>query len=282
MSEPGVSYGRIPIEEVTVGERLRRTDPAWVEALSKSMKARGLLQPIRVTLEEEGTFSLSSGGHRLEAARELGWTDIPAVVVEAAWINAQERLLDEILENLVRHELTKLDRARALYELKRVYSDLYPETRRGGDRKSRAAKEAREDQTAVFAIRSEIAEEIGLSQRSIRLAVSIWEGLSEKSRERLPLTAFANHQQSLQLLSQQPHDVQDKALGMLMADHPRATTVADAIARIEKRRQPTEAERRWTRALASIERLKPGERRRLFTQYEDEVRAFAKLQGWLN
>jgi len=63
---------------------------------------------------ETHQFDLIVGGQRLEAARRLGWTVIPANIVN--W-EPDRRRMWEIIENLHRAELTELERADQFAEL---------------------------------------------------------------------------------------------------------------------------------------------------------------------
>ena len=75
-----------------------------------------------------------------EAARELAYEQIEAIVIDTG---EHEHRLIEIDENLMRAELTHLDRGRFLAERKRIYFELHPTRRHGGDRRSDTFAEAR-------------------------------------------------------------------------------------------------------------------------------------------
>jgi hypothetical protein len=68
----------IPIASIRIENRLRPLDSAKVAELAASIAELGLLQPIGI--RPDGT--LVYGYHRLEACKQLGWTEIPAVVVD--------------------------------------------------------------------------------------------------------------------------------------------------------------------------------------------------------
>jgi hypothetical protein len=123
---------KIPIVRVRVGARKRPLDSAKVAELAASIAELGLLQPIGV--RPDGT--LVYGYHRLEACKQLGWTEIPAVVVDGDDLRAE---LAEISENLIRNELTLLERAEHLARMRAVYEQLYPNARGVG----RPAKNSR-------------------------------------------------------------------------------------------------------------------------------------------
>lgn len=281
MSGFPASYEQLSIASVDVGVRLRRTDPAWVEALALLMREQGLLQPIAVVLEEGGRYSLVAGAHRLAAAKALAWDTIDARVTPAAWIKDQERRLQEILENVARNELNKLDRAANLAELKALYEQLHPSSRNGGDRRSQAAKDKRENQNEIFAFCSETAKRIGLSRRSIELAVAIWSGLSVESRSRLSGTWLADHQASLQTLSGLDAATQKKVLDLLLSDPAGAETIADAVMIAEGRRPPKADELALKRALTGFTRLDRKGQRAFLRQNKATVIAILREEGWI-
>jgi ParB family chromosome partitioning protein len=101
----------IPIASIRIENRLRPLDSAKVAELAASIAELGLLQPIGI--RPDGT--LVYGYHRLEACKQLGWTEIPAVVVDGDDLRAE---LAEISENLIRSELTLLERAEHLARLR--------------------------------------------------------------------------------------------------------------------------------------------------------------------
>jgi hypothetical protein len=135
------------VEHVIVPEGRRKLNESVVQALTESMAAYGLQTPITVRILEEtvidgrewvGVPVLIAGGHRLEAARRLGWERIDAIVVEYDDLRRAE--LWEIDENLCRSVLSSAEYSAAIVRRKALYEELHPETRHGGDRKSGAAK----------------------------------------------------------------------------------------------------------------------------------------------
>lgn len=279
MSSMGATFEQIPVTSIDVGARLRQTDSAWVEALATMIRDQGLLQPIAVVAEKGERYSLIAGAHRLAAVRSLGLDTIDARVTPAAWIKDQERRLQEILENVARNELNKLDRAANFAELLAVYEELHPEIRHGGDRKSQVARNKDENQTAILAIRSEIAEKVGLSDRSIRRAVAIWTNLSPDSRNRLPGTPFSNDQVGLQTLSGLNAAMQKKVLDLLLSDPAGADSVADALMLAEGRRAPKANELALKRALTGFTRLDKNGRRDFVRQHQATLIAALREEG---
>jgi ParB family transcriptional regulator, chromosome partitioning protein len=155
----------IPLDQIEVGERLRAVDADYVALIAESLADRGLDTPIIVTgAGADGRHRLIAGGHRVAAARQAGWTEIAAKVVEVTELEAK---LIEIDENLVRRELSALDRAVFLAERKRIYEALNPATKRGGDR--RATKPT---SVSVWSFGKATAAKLGVDERTIQRAVA--------------------------------------------------------------------------------------------------------------
>jgi len=88
-----------------------------VQELAASLDTYGLLQPI-VVRRVRGGFMLIAGRRRLEAARLLGWSDMPAIVRAEA--DDQAYLLT-LVENMQRLDLTPREEATALEVLVREH-----------------------------------------------------------------------------------------------------------------------------------------------------------------
>lgn len=93
------------IAEITVGDRAR-TQMGWLDPLERSIEARGLLQPIGVTSEGELIF----GARRLQACKNLGWTDIPVTVVNIDASDPASSIKAERDENEVRKDFTPMEK----------------------------------------------------------------------------------------------------------------------------------------------------------------------------
>lgn len=79
-------------------------------ALSESIKARGILQPLVVRPIPGGRFELVAGERRLRAARLAGLEEVPAVVRET---EESEQLELALVENVAREDLNPVEEARA-------------------------------------------------------------------------------------------------------------------------------------------------------------------------
>lgn len=89
----------VPIKEIKVKKRVRK-DLGNLENLKESMKIYGLMNP--VTLNRK--YELIAGERRLQAAIQLGWTNISANIVDN--LSEVEQLEMEIEENNQRKEFT--------------------------------------------------------------------------------------------------------------------------------------------------------------------------------
>jgi ParB family chromosome partitioning protein len=100
----------------------RRTfDDAKLGELSASIQIEGVLQPIVVRYDDDrDTYVIVHGERRWRAARSAGLAAIPAVVRE---VPANRRLVQQLMENIIRDDLNAVDRAAALRALKRQLGD---------------------------------------------------------------------------------------------------------------------------------------------------------------
>ena len=89
----------IPISSIKVKKRVRK-DLGNLEELKASLRTYGLLNPITIN----GRYELIAGERRLTAAKELGWTNIHANIVDN--LTEIEQLEMEIEENNQRKEFT--------------------------------------------------------------------------------------------------------------------------------------------------------------------------------
>jgi ParB family transcriptional regulator, chromosome partitioning protein len=89
-------------------------DEAGLEALARSLKEEGVLQPVVVRPLADGGFELVAGERRWRAALRAGLLRIPAVVREVP----DDRLLEvALIENLQREALNAIEEAQAFRTL---------------------------------------------------------------------------------------------------------------------------------------------------------------------
>jgi ParB family transcriptional regulator, chromosome partitioning protein len=69
----------VPVESIKVGERIRK-NMGDIGGLARNIAQVNLLHPITIT----GDGCLVAGARRLAAVKLLGWSEIPARILEAA------------------------------------------------------------------------------------------------------------------------------------------------------------------------------------------------------
>ena len=230
----------IPLAMIDASHRLREVNEAYAEVMAASFGDRGQRQPIEIVRRGDG-YRLVYGAHRYRAAQIAGWSDIKAVITEA---DDAELRLREIDENLIRQELTALDRARFLAERKRIYEALNPASKHGGDRRS--------DQVAnmaVWSFSADIAEKVGLSERSIRRAVSLAEALSPEVVAQVRHTPLASNQAALEALAKHPAQRQEAAVALMLATENPAKSVNDAFDRLDGKAVKPATEKHLSKAI---------------------------------
>lgn len=101
----------------------RRTfDDAKLAELAASIEIEGVLQPIVVRYDEaRDVYVVVHGERRWRASRLAGRTAIPAIVRD---VPADRRLIQQLMENIVRDDLNAVDRAGALRALKIQLGDV--------------------------------------------------------------------------------------------------------------------------------------------------------------
>jgi len=112
---------KIEISKINVSETSRKIDPKKVDEIAESIKEVGLLQPIGIDQNNTLVF----GQHRLEACKKLGWKEIDYVRVFQN--NPLKVAISQIDENLMRRELTHLQRAEHIQRRRELYEKLHPE-----------------------------------------------------------------------------------------------------------------------------------------------------------
>ncbi|MBA3415093.1 MAG: ParB/RepB/Spo0J family partition protein [Chloroflexia bacterium] len=108
-------------------EQPRRTfDPAKLAELADSIRQEGILQPIAVRYDPDADrYVILHGERRWRASQLAGLTAIAAVVRD---VPRDRRLIQQLMENIVRDDLNAVDRAAALRALKLQLGDVPWET----------------------------------------------------------------------------------------------------------------------------------------------------------
>ncbi|MCR4734910.1 MAG: ParB N-terminal domain-containing protein [Treponema sp.] len=103
----------VPIKDIKVKKRVRK-DLGNLDDLKDSLRIYGLLNPITLNRKNE----LIAGERRLEAAKQIGWTNINANIIDN--ISDIEQLEMEIEENNQRKEFTEAELLEGYKRLERL------------------------------------------------------------------------------------------------------------------------------------------------------------------
>ena len=105
----------LPQEEIqpNPNQPRQRFDYEELENLAQSIRQNGILQPITVRKTESG-YELIAGERRLRAARLVGVTKIPCIILE---MDEKSSALFSLLENLQREDLDFFEEAEAIEHL---------------------------------------------------------------------------------------------------------------------------------------------------------------------
>lgn len=107
---------RLAGSNTRAAELLEGEDPdTSIQDLALSLKTEGLLNPITVLEQPDGTYECVAGQRRLAAARSLGWTTIAAQVRSDR--DSSDGLVLSLVENLHRADMNPRDKAKAFAEL---------------------------------------------------------------------------------------------------------------------------------------------------------------------
>ncbi len=100
----------------------RRTfDEERLDELADSIRIEGVLQPIVVRYDKDrDTYVVVHGERRWRAAKAAGLTSVPALVRD---VPEDRRLIQQLMENIVRDDLNAVDRAAALRMLRTQMGD---------------------------------------------------------------------------------------------------------------------------------------------------------------
>jgi len=119
LDEVTAGFSQLELGKITANpdQPRSRFDDGDLEELAASIKELGVLQPI-VVEEESGGYRLIAGERRLRAAKRAGLTTIPAVIRESS---GEHTLIEALVENLQRSDLTPMEQARAYSRLLEEY-----------------------------------------------------------------------------------------------------------------------------------------------------------------
>jgi ParB family chromosome partitioning protein len=123
---PAAPAAPAPIQSLPVGQlkpnrfqpRTHFDDDA-IEELAASIRAQGVVQPLVVSPDADGTYFIIAGERRWRASRRAGLEQVPVVVRQVA--DERELLELALVENLQRSDLNALEEAEAYLALQEKF-----------------------------------------------------------------------------------------------------------------------------------------------------------------
>lgn len=93
-------------------------DPSKLKELILSIKEKGILQPIIVRPKQDG-YELIAGERRLRAAKEIGFSQVPAIIKD---VKDDEAIEIALIENIQRDDLNPIEEAKGYKRLSDEFS----------------------------------------------------------------------------------------------------------------------------------------------------------------
>lgn len=132
----------LPVDEILPNpvQPRRKIRRDGLEELRNSISEHGILNPLTIRYRQ-GRYELVSGERRLRAAKLLGLSDVPCIVID---VNIEESGLISLVENLQRRDLDFIEEAEGIAELIRLFGMSQEEAaRRLGKSQSAVANKLR-------------------------------------------------------------------------------------------------------------------------------------------
>jgi len=238
------STTQLVIARIRVRPGRRPLDEAHIANLMVSFQEIGQrtaisVRPVADSDPERSAYAndLVAGGHRLEAARRLGWRVIDAVVEDEPELAAR---IAEVDENLIRRDLNPLERAMALAARLEAWSARYPDRIVVGEDGTLAAKRGRPKKlphgAAITApptmgFSEDAAKTAGLSKDTVERALAVYRGIPASLQDRLLGTPIASNPGVLrQLANLVDKDEQRRVADVLLDGKTKSVSDAMAIA----------------------------------------------------
>jgi ParB family transcriptional regulator, chromosome partitioning protein len=107
----------VPTSNITVLEQVRSNvniESDSFKSLMQSINDRGIIEPLIVTAQEDGKYTLICGGRRYQAAKQLKLETVPVRVIETGK-ESGEAIAYQLTENLQREDLNPIDQAKEIF-----------------------------------------------------------------------------------------------------------------------------------------------------------------------
>lgn len=208
----------IRIRDIVVSDRIRPVDEDHAQVIAASIAANGLINPVTIRATPNakgGKYTLVAGAHRLRACVINKAEEIDAIIVKGD--QTASKLL-EVTENLIRNDLSVIDRAAHVQVLRDLYEEENGEIKPGnpqlgqvapirGDQKSKG-QVAPLIENNCFA--QYVSDRLGLSKDAIKRLNRISHKLNPQLRECLRQTPLADNQAALLKLAKKEQAEQQR------------------------------------------------------------------------
>jgi ParB family chromosome partitioning protein len=205
----------IRLTEITVADERRPPNEEQVGAMAASMNLVGLRTPLTVRVHKKKKI-LVTGHVRLAAAKQLDWDTIPCVELRGDKTDAR---IWQLTENLYRGELTALDRAEHVDELRLLVL--------GEGKGGQVAPPPGGLQPQEVGI-NKSAKALGLTREEIRRSKTV-AALSPAVKAEARELGLDDNQRALLEIAKQPAEAQSR-IAKAIAERRRATGNGNAAA----------------------------------------------------
>jgi len=118
---------KVPLKDLVIGKgQVRKTQVAKeINELADSIRVVGQLQPIVIceSSDQKGKFEILTGQRRYLACKEIGQTDIWAMILDRPVLEVEARVIS-FSENLIKRDPNKADYTDVCNHLYKIYGDV--------------------------------------------------------------------------------------------------------------------------------------------------------------
>ncbi|MGY5789093.1 hypothetical protein ACXHXM_02180 len=275
----------IPVNRIRRTADHRKHSQSAIQALAEDIAVHGQRSAIEVVMEGSH-YRLIFGALRLDAVVYLNRAEIKAEVKRSEDFSSEASMrLVSISENMVRRDLTMLERSVAIADWCAIYRAAQPGIRPGPksadaelslnlilNSSDRDLMEASGQFAASF---SEAAQSfLGVSRAGVFRALKI-ASISSLQRERITLHPLADNQSELLAIAAEVVERQAAIIDLILGG--RAASVADATALLDERPRPLLAA--WEKFSQSFARMGEPEQDRFFELNEPAITRWLAKKG---
>lgn len=233
---------RLDPSKIKIGANVRTDLHADAKEFARSIRERGVLEPVTVYVDEDGAHVVVRGQRRTVVAAEVGLADIPAQVVPKP--DEADRITDQMVENLHRAAMRDSEIVGGVEQLALVGVSAAQIARRAAlprERVNAALAIAGKEQTRARVVSGDLTleeasifaefehdpsavEELERAQSWGRPLVHVAQRLRDQARERAAVLAEVDRLRAEGLPALDPDEVPDAhRLRLRLSDHVRAT-----------------------------------------------------------